>query len=121
VADLAVDGNELVLHLHAVEKAEGFHGDVRVPLTAVESVRAVDDAWPELRGIRAPGTGVRGVIALGTRRHPLGRDFVAVYGKGPATVVELAGLPFLRLVVSSPDAARVAAEIRGAVRGARSG
>ena len=68
MADLAVDGNELVLHLHAVEKAEGFHGDVRVPLTAVESVRAVDDAWPELRGIRAPGTGLPDVIAVGTRR-----------------------------------------------------
>jgi hypothetical protein len=35
-----------------------MHGDIRVPLSAVTSVRAVDDPWPELRGIRAPGTGL---------------------------------------------------------------
>ena len=55
--------------------------DPVVPLVAVRSVLLTDDVWSELRGMRAPGTGLRGVIALGTRRHALGRDFVAVYGK----------------------------------------
>jgi hypothetical protein len=58
---------------------------------------------------------LRGVIALGTRRHSLGRDFVAVYGRGQAVVVELAGVSFSRLVISSSDAERVAEEIRSAV------
>jgi hypothetical protein len=54
VADLHTDGDELVLHLRALEKVEGAHSDVSVPLAKVTAARAVDDPWPELRGIRAP-------------------------------------------------------------------
>ena len=111
VADLEVDGDELVLHLRAIEKAEGAHGDIRIPLSAVTAVRAVDDPWPELRGIRAPGTGLPNVIAVGTRRGNFGKDFAAVHGKGPAVVVELAGAPYGRLVVTVDDAAARATSI----------
>jgi len=111
VADLEVDGDELVLHLRAIEKAEGAHGDIRIPLSAVTAVRAVDDPWPELRGIRAPGTGLPNVIAVGTRRGNFGKDFAAVHGKGPAVVVELAGAPYGRLVVTADDAAARATSI----------
>ena len=115
VAELQIDGNELVLHLRPMEKAEGMHGDIRVPLTAVTAVRAVDDPWSELRGIRAPGTGVPNVIAVGTRRGNFGRDFAAVHGKGPAVVVELAGADYGRFVVTSDDAAARAKAITEAL------
>ena len=78
---------------------------------AVTAVRVVGDAWPELRGIRAPGTGVPEVIAVGTRRGGFGKDFAAVHGKGPAVVVELEGAEYGRLIVTSDDAAAVAAAI----------
>ena len=94
-----------MVHLRAIEKAEGAHGDIRVPLSAVTAVRSVDDPWPELRGIRAPGTGLPNVIALGTRRGKFGKDFAAVHGKGPAVVVELEGADYSRLVVTAADAA----------------
>ncbi len=112
MADLRAEGNDLVLHMHALEKAEGFHGDIRVPLSAVTSVRVVDDAWPELRGIRAPGTCVPEVIAVGTRRGGFGRDFAAVHGTGAAVVVELEGAEYARLIVTSDDANAVASAIR---------
>ena len=115
VAELQVDGDELVLHLRAMEKAEGAHGDIRVPLSAVTAVRAVDDPWPELRGIRAPGTGLPNVIAVGTRRGSFGKDFAAVHGKGPAVVVELEGAAYGRLVVTADDAAARAKTIAQAV------
>jgi hypothetical protein len=114
VAELRVEGTELVLHMGTLEKAEGFHGDIRVPLGAVTTVRAVEDAWPELRGMRAPGTGLPTVIAVGTRRGRFGKDFAAVHGKGPAVVVELEGCEFDRLVVTSEDAAGTAEAIRSA-------
>jgi hypothetical protein len=118
MADLEVEGSELVLHLRAIEKAEGAHGDIRVPLAAVTAVRSVDDPWPELRGIRAPGTGMPNVIAVGTRRGSFGKDFAAVHGKGPAVVVELEGAAYGRLVVTADDAsARAAAIAKAAGKG----
>jgi len=39
VAELHPEGDELVLHLQPREKTEGFHGDIRVPLSAVTSAR----------------------------------------------------------------------------------
>jgi hypothetical protein len=85
-----------------------------VPLSAVRSVRAVDDPWPELRGLRAPGTGIPGVIALGTRRGGFGKDFAAVYHHRPAVVVDLEGADFSRLVVTADDAPEFAARITAA-------
>ena len=78
-------------------------------------MRSVDDPWSELRGIRAPGTGVPNVIAVGTRRGKFGKDFAAVHGKGPAVVVELEGADYGRLVVTLDDAAARARAIAEAV------
>jgi hypothetical protein len=115
VAELQIDGADLVLRLRAMEKAEGAHGDIRVPLSSVTAVRSVDDPWTELRGIRAPGTGLPNVIAVGTRRGKFGKDFAAVHGKGPAVVVELEGFDYQRFVVTLEDAAAQARTIAEAV------
>jgi hypothetical protein len=115
MARLLVGGDDLRVLLNAFERIGAFvHGYVSVPLVAIRSVRVSDEPWSELRGMRSPGTGLPRVIALGTWRHSLGRDFVAVYGKGPAVVVDIAGDHFARLVVSTRDAERVAGEIRDA-------
>jgi hypothetical protein len=112
MASLIVEGADLVVKMSDLEKVEAVHVDIHVALAAVHDVRAVDDAWPELRGIRAPGTGIPGVIAVGTRRGSFGKDFAAVHGRGPAVVVDLEGAAYSRLVVTTPDAESTAAEIR---------
>jgi hypothetical protein len=111
MASLIVDGSDLVVKMSDLEKVEGFHSDIHLPLVAVRAVRAVDDAWSELRGIRAPGTGIPGVVAVGTRRGSFGKDFAVVHGRGPAVVVDLEGADYNRLIVTTPDAEDVAAEI----------
>ena len=103
MAALIVDGADLLVRLSPLEKLGAFRGDVRVELRAVRDLRAIDDLWPELRGIRAPGTGIPGVIALGTRRGGGNKDFAAVYGRRPGIVVDLVRAPFSRLVVSCRD------------------
>jgi hypothetical protein len=121
MAHLDLAGGLLILHLSLLERLGGFvRGDAQVPLGSVRAARATDDPWRELRGIRMPGTGLPGKIALGTRRFSGGKDFVAVYGKGPAVIVELAGVEFRRLVVSTRDAEAVAAEITTAAAATRS-
>ena len=120
MAHLELAGETLILRLSFLERlGAAVLGDAQVPLTAVRSARATDAPWGELRGIRWPGTGLPGKIALGTRRFSGGKDFVAVYGKGPAVIVELAGVEFSRLVVSSRDAETIAAEIDAAADAAR--
>ncbi len=116
MAELTVDGTDLVLHLSTAEKAEGFHRDIRLPLSAVTDVRVVGSAWDgELRGWRAPGTGVPNDIAVGTRRGGFGKDIAAVHGTGPAVVVELEGSEYGRLVLTADDAEGTAAPLRAAL------
>jgi hypothetical protein len=118
MADLTItDAGELVLKLSAVEHLEGFHGDITVPLAAVTAVRVVPDAWTELRGIRAPGTGFPGVIAVGTRRGAGAgeKDFAAVHGQGAGVVVELEGQEFSHLVLSADDPETIASRVRAAL------
>jgi hypothetical protein len=112
MASLIVDRDDLVVKMSSLEEFEALHSDVRVSLTAVRAVRVVDDAWPELRGIRAPGTGIPVVIAVGTRRGSFGKDFAVVHGNQPAVVVELESAPYSRLILTTPDAENVAAQIQ---------
>ena len=101
-----------MLHLSRLERLGGFvAGDIRVPRDAVVAVRVAPDPRLELRGMRAPGTGWPGKIALGHRRGPGIHDFAAVYGNRPSVVVELRGRQFDRLVVSCDDPESVAAAI----------
>jgi len=58
MATLAVDGNELVVRLSALEKIGALRGNIRVPLASVRAVRVSETPWSELRGVRAPGTGL---------------------------------------------------------------
>jgi hypothetical protein len=117
MAILTTDGGDLVLRLSPLERLGAFHGDIRVPLGAVERVDVSADPWRQLRGLRAPGTGVPGWIALGTWRWRGGRDFVALHRRGrPGVVVHLRDGPFQRLIVSADDAEAVAAGIRSARR-----
>ena len=112
MATLAVESDRLVLHLSSLERLGGLvGGDISVPLDAIRGVRVAPDPWQELRGMRAPGTGWPGLIALGHRRGGGGHDFAAVYHHRPAVVVELDGQRFDRLVVSCDDPEAVAAAL----------
>lgn len=111
MATLTVESDELVLRLSPRERLGAFHGDIRVPLSDVEDVYVSDDPFRELQGLRAPGTGLPRVIALGTWRHRDGKDFAALYRNKPAVIVRLREAPFRRLLVSADDADAVAAAI----------
>jgi hypothetical protein len=111
VASFSIEEYDFVLHLTGLERLEAFRGDIRVPRSTVKVVRWVADPWRELRGIRAPGTGIPGIVAVGTRRGSAIRDFAAVHGKRPALVVELEGAEYNRFVVTDDAAKARAAEL----------
>jgi len=109
MARVVASGDTVTLALTRVERLEGFRGDIVAALDSVRAVRASDDLWSELRGIRAPGTGIPGVIAVCTCRGSFGKDFAAIHGRGPGVVVEFDGEPFQRWLVSVDDPGRVVA------------
>jgi len=112
MARVGREGDELVVRLNDLEKAGALRGDVRVPLSAVRAVTVLERPFRDLRGIRAPGAGLPGVIALGTWRYRGGKDFAALYRGGPALVVELdEGAPYRRLLVSAHDAVALREEL----------
>jgi len=97
-----------------------FSGPIRVPLASVSAVGVETDPWAALRGIRAPGTGIPGVIAYGTRRYAGGRDFALVRGRARAVRVDLdPGARYGRLLVTVPDPPATADRIEAALRHAR--
>lgn len=115
--ELKVAGEALEVHLSGLEHLGAFRlRPVRAPLSSVRDVHATPAPWAELRGMRAPGTGWPGVIALGTRRGGFGKDFAAVYRDRPAVVVELDGAEFSRLVLCVDDPDASAAEVTTALR-----
>jgi hypothetical protein len=101
MAQFVVEDDWLRLHLTRREKMWGFHNDIRVPLSGVRSVTTPESIWLNLRGWRMAGIGLPGVIAVGTRRHGTGYDFVAIHRQQPTVQVDLNGPPrWQRLVVS---------------------
>jgi hypothetical protein len=111
MARVGREGDELAVRLNDLEKAGALRGDVRVPMSSVRSVTVSTTPFRDLRGIRAPGTGLPGVIALGTWRYRGGKDFAALYRGGPALVIELDGAEYRRLLVSAHDAVALREEL----------
>jgi hypothetical protein len=114
---LAVERDKLLVRLSFLEAIAAFRGDVRIPLSCVEQVTVESRPWRALRGFRAPGTGLPGVIAYGIRLATGGSpDFAALHGRGPAVRVECRpGAAFGRLLVTVEDPDATTTEIRRAL------
>jgi hypothetical protein len=113
VATVEVSGPRIRVRLSPKERLAALRGDVSAALGEIADVRVSPHPFSELRGVRAPGTGMPGVIALGTWRHRGGKDFVAIYRGRPAVVVALVpGAEFQRLVVGVEDPDATVAAIR---------
>jgi hypothetical protein len=118
MADLLIEGAELVLHMTPLEHAEGIHGDIRVPLAQVTGVHPSEAIWSEVHGVRAPGTGIPGHLMVGTLRHGEGGTaFAAIHGHGAGVVVELRDHEFSRLLLTADAAVALAARVAAVLAG----
>jgi hypothetical protein len=114
MAELQVEGTELVLHLSVAEKLEGVHGDLRVPLSAVLGVEVLDDAHAPAglkSGVKI-GSRIPGVLEVGTIRGRRTRKFAAVHHDTPRGLrVRLDGASFDEWIVGSQDPEAVLARL----------
>lgn len=97
-------GSYIILALTPKEKFFGLHSSPQAKFSDVISVRKIEKMWSRkvLKGIRAPGTGLLWVIALGTWRYRGGKNFLALYGKRPGCVITFNSGEFKQWVVT-PD------------------
>jgi len=102
VARLLIDQRRVTVRLSAMEKLEALHFNVTVPRTAVIAAREVPDGMAELGGIGI-GTGLPGVMMVGTVRDGHGLTFAVCRGRGPAVVLDLAGQRYARIVMTVED------------------
>ena len=112
VAGLRMEGDELVLRLSTLEKAEGMHGDLRVPLASVKSVEVLDDAHaPADVGFKF-GTRLPGTVEVGTFTKRGHKVFAVVHRNTPRGVrVHLEGAAHDEWIVGCADPEAVAAAI----------
>jgi hypothetical protein len=81
MAELQIEGGELVLHLSGVEKLEAVRDDFRAPLSTVRAVEVLDDAHEPADhgfkvGERLPAVSDVAVVRTGGQRvfAPIHRD-----------------------------------------------
>lgn len=115
VAELVVDGDELILRLTRAEHLESVHGDLRAELSAVTAVEVLDDAHAaaDVLGVKV-GTRIPGVIEVASV-HGASTIFAAVHRDTPRGVrVRFSGAPQDEWVVGAPDPEGVASAIEAA-------
>jgi hypothetical protein len=125
MADLKVEGDELVLELTKWEKTESMHGDVRVPRSSVRAVEILDDAHGAIGwgAIKMPGTRIPGIVdhhllpggttEVGTFRGKGKKSFAVVHHDTPRGLrVQLEGADYDELVVGCADPESIAATLQ---------
>jgi uncharacterized protein len=116
MADVAISDGVLQINLTVPERVFSLHGgSVAVPLDEIRGVRVVRDLLGQVRGLRMPGAGVPGRIAIGTWRGTAdGRpfhDFVLVRTPGPGVVITTTGGTYDRILLDAEDPEQLAAEL----------
>ena len=110
MAELSWDGDDLVVGLSALEKAEAAHGDIRVPASSVRDVEVLDDVVHAVHGLKFPGARWPGRFAIGTFYLPgETKTFAVVHHDTPRGLrVRLDDAAFDELVVgcADPEAAK---------------
>ncbi|MCL4445557.1 MAG: hypothetical protein M1134_01580 [Actinobacteria bacterium] len=86
MAEMQVEGAEIVVALSAFEKVEAVHGEVRLALADLQGAEVLDDVIHAVHGLRAPGTGVPGLVAVGTFREGGKKLFAVVHHNTPRGV-----------------------------------
>jgi hypothetical protein len=114
VGELRVDGDELVLELSTLEKAEAMRSNPRAPLSSIHGVDVIDDAhaWTGVGvgfriGMRLPGS-----ATVATVHREGEKVFVAVHKDTPRAVrVQFTNDPWDVWIVGCADPESVAASV----------
>ncbi|MCY0876658.1 MAG: hypothetical protein OWT28_10385 [Firmicutes bacterium] len=112
MAELVRTGDTVVLRLSTLEKLEGVHGDIEVPVFAIQSVTVLDDVIHAVHGVKMPGSRLPGVFAMGTFLSREGHTFAMVHHQNKRGLkFALKGASYDALIVGVDDPKQVAASL----------
>ena len=105
MARLVVQDGNVICQLSIGEKIFGFHGSPQASITDVVRIERISNFWKYSgwRGVRAPGTGIPGIVGLGTWRKLGAKTFCAIYKKEGGFRVTLKNSEFESWLVSTSD------------------
>jgi len=112
MAELVREENNIVLRMSTMEKIEGVHGDIHVPVSAVQSITVLEDVIHAVQGIKMPGSELPGIFAMGTFLSREGTTFVLVHHQHKRGLkLTLRGVSYDALIVGVDEPEQVAATL----------
>ena len=102
MAEVIEVNGELILQLSLREKIFALHRNPRANASDLISTTEASNPWNRevLRGFRAPGAALPYLLLVGTMRFKGGKDFTAIYKRGPVRIYEFGAGEFKRWIVS---------------------
>lgn len=114
MAEISIDGGNLVVEIEGLDKLWALKSRLVIPLANVRGATADPGIVKEPKGIRAPGAHLPGVITAGTFHLDGEKVFWDVHDGSKAVVIELADERYARLVVEVADPRATVARIEQA-------
>ncbi|GAB3695313.1 hypothetical protein [Corynebacterium nasicanis] len=118
MAVLKITDRQVTVTLDWWEKIAARRSHFTIPTRVITDVRVVEDAARLASAVparkRAPGTRIRGVTNTGTFTATDGtgaRTFAVCHGTGPGILIDLKSATVNRIIISTPQADRYAAEL----------
>jgi hypothetical protein len=115
MANVRVDGDNLLVEIEGLDKLWAFKSRLEIPLSNVRGAAADPGMVKEPKGVRAPGAHVPGVITAGTFHIDGERVFWDVHDASNAVVIELNHERYARLIVEVADPRTTVALIESAI------
>lgn len=112
MAELAIEGNELVLRLSTFEKAAALHRDLRFPVSTIATIEVAEKPFGLVRGYRAAGLSIPRRVAIGTFRRMGSMRFFVLKGTQPAVHITFTRGRIAALVIGNAHAEAVAQRMR---------
>jgi hypothetical protein len=119
MAHVVVHNKGISVKLTLAEKIWSVSGDFEIPVTSVRGAEVIPGkAKTIFSGISwamRVGTALPGVYYAGRFFRKSGADFLVVRVGKPALQLNLSGKPYLRVILTVPEAEKVAEEVNSAL------
>ncbi len=119
MAQIVVHEKGISIKLTLAEKIWSLKADFELPVTSIRGAEVVqgkiNKLFKNFSWAMRVGTAIPGLYYAGRFYRNGGVDFLVVSAGKPAVAINLSGIPFKRVVLTVPNAEKVAEEINSAL------